>query len=62
MPITPYVIRWGADASSDLLRERARCARCGSLGADLYHASWQDMTVGYAPFPVCHWNSPCDTF
>ena len=50
--IAPYVIRWGADASSDLLRTRARCTKCGSIGADLRHASWQDMAIGYVPFPL----------
>jgi hypothetical protein len=31
--LVPYVIRWGADASSDLLREHARCSVCGQRGA-----------------------------
>jgi hypothetical protein len=39
MPLAPYAIRWGLDASSNLLRERARCTRCGHLGATLMHPS-----------------------
>jgi hypothetical protein len=36
---TPYIIRWGADASSDMLRRCARCSVCGKKGATLTHAS-----------------------
>ena len=32
------VIRWGADASSDVLRRRARCTACGHKGAR-HHAN-----------------------
>jgi hypothetical protein len=31
------VIRWGRDASSDVLREQARCTRCGNKGATIQH-------------------------
>jgi hypothetical protein len=31
--LSPFVIRWGRDASSDLLRRSARCTRCGGKGA-----------------------------
>ena len=31
------VIRWGADASSDVLRQRPRCTACGRKGAVLKH-------------------------
>jgi hypothetical protein len=47
-----FVSRWGADASSNVLRERARCTRCGRRGADLQHASWGNSVIGYAPFPM----------
>lgn len=30
--LAPYIIRWGADASSNLLRTKLRCGRCTSLG------------------------------
>jgi hypothetical protein len=35
MALAPLIIRWGGDASSDLLRRSARCTRCGNKGADL---------------------------
>jgi hypothetical protein len=37
----PYVIRWGWDASSDRLRQSARCSRCGGKGARITMASWE---------------------
>src|SRR5688572_17540433 len=45
------VARFGADASSDVLRQRARCQACGRLGATLRHPSWVNSLVGTAPFP-----------
>ena len=45
------VIRWGAAASSDVLRERARCTVCGKKGATLQHPSWEGEHVGFQPFP-----------
>jgi hypothetical protein len=32
MAFAPLIIRWGPDASSDLLRQSARCSRCGPAG------------------------------
>ena len=46
------VIRWGADASSDLLRQRARCMRCGHKGATIQHPGWGGADVGFLPFPT----------
>ena len=31
-----WIIRWGSDASSDVLRGSARCARCGRKGATVH--------------------------
>jgi hypothetical protein len=31
------VIRWGRDASSDVLRQRARCTACGNKRATIQH-------------------------
>jgi len=45
------VIRWGAMASSDVLRQRVRCTACGSKGAALQHPSWEGEQVGFQPFP-----------
>jgi len=39
MPLAPFVIRWGADASSNVLRRRARCSKCGHKGCTLMHPS-----------------------
>jgi len=50
--LVPFVIRWGADASSDVLRTHARCTVCGRRGASLQHPSWADESVGWEPFPV----------
>jgi hypothetical protein len=45
------VIRWGAGASSDVLRERARCMACGNKGATLQRPSWEGERLGFQPFP-----------
>lgn len=49
--LAPYIIRWGADASSDLLRRSVRCSHCGAKGAEIIHPSWVDQNLGYASFP-----------
>jgi|SRR5690349_8286159 hypothetical protein len=46
------VIRWGADVSSDRLRQRARCSSCGKKGATIQHPGWGGNDVGFLPFPV----------
>ncbi|MGO9399877.1 MAG: hypothetical protein ACLP19_18835 [Xanthobacteraceae bacterium] len=46
------VIRWGADASSDKLRQCARCTACGSKGATIQHPGWGGADIGFLPFPV----------
>ena len=48
--LAPYVIRWGPDASSDVLRERLKCAKCGRKGATLKHPSWYEW--GWQPWPA----------
>jgi hypothetical protein len=53
--IMPYIIRWGAEASSDRLRASARCSRCGARGATLQHPSWGGREIGWTPFPVSEW-------
>jgi hypothetical protein len=50
--LAPFVIRWGADASSDMLRQQARCSACGRRGASLQHPSWGDAEVGWEVFPA----------
>jgi hypothetical protein len=51
LPLAPFAIRWGAGASSDVLRRNLRCTVCGHRGASLLHPSWVDSQVGYGPFP-----------
>jgi hypothetical protein len=50
--LTPFIIRWTAEASSDLLRRRALCTRCGRRGAILQHPSWVDTVREWAAFPL----------
>ena len=42
----PLIIRWGPDASSDMLRRSARGNKCGRKGAVLQHPSWAGMDLG----------------
>lgn len=52
----PLIERYGADASSDVIRRNARCKACGHKGARLFHPSWnggkKGGVKGWAPFPV----------
>src|SRR5437773_2332441 len=52
LALAPFVIRWGAEASSDVMRERLRCAVCGHRGTVLQHPSWMDAQIGEQPFPA----------
>jgi hypothetical protein len=49
MALAPLIIRWGPDASTDKLRQSARCTRCGHKGATLQAVSWGGMGGGYKP-------------
>jgi hypothetical protein len=51
--LAPFVIRWGADASSDVLRRAGRCMVCGHKGATLRFPTWRNHNDGVAPFPAC---------
>jgi hypothetical protein len=50
--LAPFIIRWGAPASSDRLRQSFRCALCGGKGATLMLPSHVDSQVGIAGFPA----------
>jgi hypothetical protein len=50
--LVPFVIRWGADVSSDMWRQHARCSSCGRRGATLQHPSWGEAAIGWEPFSV----------
>ena len=57
MAVTPLVIRWGAETSSDKLRRCARCTQCGRRGATLRGASWANASTDWQPFPVADMTS-----
>jgi hypothetical protein len=46
------VIRWGPNASSDKLRQFARCTVCRAKAARRQAPSWAGEAVGVMPFPV----------
>jgi hypothetical protein len=50
--LTPFIIRWGKDASSDVLRHCTKCSRCGRKGASLTAPSWESLDIGFALFPA----------
>jgi hypothetical protein len=52
--LAPYVIRWGAEASSNMLRRCARCTVCGHKGATLSHQGDDPEHDNYAAFPAEH--------
>jgi len=46
------VIRWGAGASSEVLRERARCTAFVRKGTTLQDPSWAGEHLGFELFPA----------
>jgi hypothetical protein len=56
--LTSFIIRWGPDASSDLLRAWARCRRCGTKGATLQLPGRGGRSIGVQPFPVTRLEPP----
>lgn len=52
MALAPLIIRWGPDASSDMIRNNMRCTACGRRGVTLQHPSWTGRVIGWQPFPV----------
>jgi hypothetical protein len=51
MAFAAPVIRWGADAPGDTLRQNARCSCCGNKGATIRHPGWGGNAIGFLPFP-----------
>jgi hypothetical protein len=49
--LAPFAIRWGLDASSDLIRNSVRCEACGAKGATMIHPSYEDLQYGWSDFP-----------
>jgi hypothetical protein len=53
MALAPLIIGWGAVASSDKLRQCARCTKCGHKGAAIQHPGWGGHAdTGFMPFPT----------
>jgi hypothetical protein len=53
MALAPAIIRWGPDASSDVLRQRTRCSKCGNMGGvTIQGPSWDGPHIRFARFPV----------
>jgi hypothetical protein len=52
--IAPFAIRFGLEASPDLIRRNARCSKCGHKGAGFLHPSWgrDDKGLPFPAFPV----------
>jgi hypothetical protein len=48
--LAPFMIRWGPNASSDLLRTRVRCSVCAQRGASITAPSNKDRSA----FPLDH--------
>src|SRR5262249_750814 len=38
--LAPWLIRWGPDASGEMLRRSARCGQCGGKGAIIQLPGW----------------------
>jgi len=51
MALAPLMIRWGMDASSDRLRQCARCSKCGRKGAVIQRPSWSVREGEWQLFP-----------
>jgi len=52
--IVPLMIRWGADASSDMLRQSARCTQCGGRGATIQLPGWGGQQMPVPEWPESH--------
>jgi len=54
LPFAPFIIRWGPNVSSDMLRKNLKCSRCGHRGNGIRLPSWVSLQVGEQPFPVLY--------
>jgi hypothetical protein len=52
--LAPYIIRWGANVSNDMLRRNGPCQEGGHRGAELRHASYHTPDIHYHPFAIDH--------
>jgi len=49
--LAPWIIRWGAAASSDMLRRFARCTHCGGKGATIQLPGWGGLQEPVPAWP-----------
>jgi len=49
--LAPWIIRWGAGASSDMLRCSARCTGCGGKGATIQIPGWGGLQAPVRGWP-----------
>lgn len=55
MALAPAIIRWGPGTSSDVLRQRTRCSKCGYRGdVTVQTPSWDGPHIRFARFPVAY--------
>ena len=51
IPLAPFAIRWGLDASTDLIRRNLICSHCGHKGAQIIRPSYNGLG-GTDQFPA----------
>jgi hypothetical protein len=49
--LAPWIIRWGAEASSDMLRRSARCTQGGGKGATIQIPGWGGLQAPVRAWP-----------
>jgi hypothetical protein len=52
MALAPLIIRWGGNASSDLLQRSADALAAAAKGADLQHPSMRSSDIALASHPL----------
>jgi hypothetical protein len=52
LPMAPFVIRWGPETPSDVLRRSLKCTKCGTKGASIKRPGYTDNSGLPEPFPV----------
>ncbi len=52
VPLAPFLIRWGPDASSDALRKNPRCTKCSHRGGTIRLPSHSSSQMAHSLFPV----------
>ena len=50
--LAPWIIRGGAEATSDMLRRSARCTECGGKGATIQIPAWGGLEAPVRGWPA----------